>query len=189
MMTDVTEAAGKVFAAYDQMCQDLASLAVDFGAAIGEKLQPFETSSEYSYSPNKLFAKPAHAWYWESRVVAAGQPNELRFAAMLVVFKPERYVGKVGAPGRPEIWFFAGTVKGEKPSMNAQEVATFLGEVAGAFSLPLRLGPPASVNTYEDESEKWRTSCLGLELGEVDRAEAIETKVLEPLLYALESDA
>ncbi len=185
MINDATQAAGRVFAAYDQMCQDLASLAADFGAAVGEKLQPFETSSEYSYSPNKLFAKPAHAWYWESRLVAAGQPNEVRFAAMLVVFKSERYVGKVAAPGRPEIWFFAGTVKGEKFSMNAQEVATFLGEVAGAYSPPLRLGPPASVYTYEDENEQWRTACLGLELGDVDRADAIETKVLEPLLGAL----
>lgn len=188
-MPDVTAAAGKVFGAYDQMCRDLSSLATDFGTMIAQQLEPFETASEYSYSPNKLFAKPGHAWYWETRAIdVEDKLVEIRFAAVLALFEPTRGMKKIAASGRPELWFFAGWVKGGnlKPnSMNAQVVASFLGDFAGKYSPPLHLGAPASNYAYGDDNERWHASCLGLELGEVDRPEAIAEKVLRPLLAGL----
>ncbi len=190
-MTDTTEAAGKVFAAYQQMCEDLASLASDFGRVIAERLEQFENAAEYSHSPNKLTAKPSHAWYWESRATDAdGKVTEIRFAAALVILQSTRRAKLVGRAGRPELWFFAGSARGQDlgaNAMSAQQVDTFLGPVLGGFDPPLHLGAPASRYVYSDEKERWLVSCLGVELGDVDTPEAIDGRVIAPLLAALDT--
>jgi hypothetical protein len=117
---------------------------------------------------------------------AGGKLTEIRFAAMLAFFQSARTMKKIAPAGRPELWFYIGSLKGSSlkaDDMGAQKVASFLaGEVYGTFTPPLHMGPPASLYTYDDENEQWRTWCLGLELGDVDRPEAIEEKVLPPLL-------
>jgi hypothetical protein len=174
-MPDLTEACGKIFAAYETICRDLASLANDFAAEIGADTW---TPKEYSYSPNKLIPKSAHAWYWDRREVKNEKLVPIEFAAVLVVFQGARPRKKVGPVGRPELWFMLGAVGGSTlpaATMNEQVVAQFLEPRPGTFTPPLHLDPPTTKYVYEDTNEKWDVNLLGLEIGQLTGGLATES--------------
>ena len=148
-MSDWTAACGKIFAAYEQICRDLASLANDFAGGIGADTW---TPKEYSHSPNKLIAKPAHAWYWDRREEKDGKLLEIEFAAMLAFFQSARTMKKLAPAGRPELWFLAGSVTGPalKPSAMSEQV------VAQFFSMRENVkGAPVLIVDHHHDGRRW----------------------------------
>lgn len=182
---DVTQNVGALYAALGEIFTDLHQLAYDFHRALTEAGWDLKGPDEYTYPRRRLSLPGDHAWLYADAALA-GPPVEAPalFAALYVLFSPNEEQRKLGPPGRPELWFFAGRV--QAPRLAAADVWTYLRrEEEARFDRPLTLGGAPARYLYQDETQRWETVCLGLELGAIDGPQALRERAVRPLCAAV----
>jgi hypothetical protein len=88
---------------------------------------------------------------------------------------------KVGAKGRPELWFFFGRVAGTAEVAPRLIRQLFEETEKPNYSPPLALGGKTSFYEWRKD-EHWQVVCIGFELGQIQSAEQLADAAVKPLL-------
>lgn len=177
---DVTAGAGEAYAACRTLFEDLNRLAMDYLQAVKDMGVWFSKDEEYSYSPNELSLKHDHIWV-AHRI---DKDNQFSFAAAYVIFERGKNHVKVGAPGRPEVWYMLG--RGTISTINLADWVRglFVKPELPLYNPPLSLGGTISFYEYKDSTMDWAVVLVGFELGDIDSPQTLKQKVVIPLAAA-----
>lgn len=178
-MSDLTAGAGEAYAVCKTLFEDLNRLATDFRQAVRNSGIDLPETVEYSYSPQQLFVKRDHVWMWY-RLDSA----QVTFAAAYVIFEAGTNHIKIGPAGRPEIWFLAGRATKPKINLAAAVRNMFMATERPRYTPQLVVNGDVSQYSYDVAGEMWSVLALGMELGTIDSPNALERRVVSPLLAA-----
>jgi hypothetical protein len=181
MSMDVTAGAGEAYAACKTLYEDLNRLATDFCQAIRDIGVQLPKDEEYSYSPHELSMKHDHIWVAHRIDI----DKQFSLAAAYVIFERGKNHVKVGAPGRPEVWYMLG--RATLPMINLADGvrSLFMKSEMPLFKPPLAVGGTVSFYEFKDPTMDWSVVSIGFELGDVDSPQALKQKVVNPLLQAV----
>lgn len=189
MSTDVTAGAGEAYAACKMLFEDLNRLAIDFHQGVRDEGVDLPAVEQYSRSPNELTMKPNHIWV-ANRIA---MDLNFSFAAAYVIFDGDKVGGdrahvKIGARGRPEVWYMLG--RGTRPQVDGKlyNLADavrhcFMKQELTLYEPPLTIGS-VSYYAYKDPDMNWSFVLIGFELGEIISPDDLKTRVVSPLIAA-----
>lgn len=181
----------QLYLGLQRVFEDLNRLGRDFNEALKVAGLGLSEREEYSHSPATFEVKKAHTWMsyrpWEPNVPLDKQT--LAFGAAYAYFEADaaHKRWKVTAAGRPELWFFLGTVTPPPTVKLPSTIRTFFdkADLKSFNRMPQLDGVPVGYEYRGDQ--RWDAVALGVELDAVQSMTDLQTKVISPLVEAAKS--